>query len=74
MKQALIKKGKVYAEEVPAPVVEEGHVLIKVVNSCISVGTELSGVTSSGESLIKKADSLLYFAKNKGRNQVICEG
>jgi predicted dehydrogenase/threonine dehydrogenase-like Zn-dependent dehydrogenase len=55
MKQALIKKGKVYAEEVPAPVVEEGHVLIKVVNSCISVGTELSGVTSSGESLIKKA-------------------
>ena len=27
MKQALIKKGKVYAEEVPAPVVEEGYVL-----------------------------------------------
>ncbi len=55
MKQALIKKGQVYAEEVPAPEVEEGYVLIKVVNSCVSVGTELSGVTSSGESLIKKA-------------------
>jgi NADPH:quinone reductase-like Zn-dependent oxidoreductase len=31
MKQALIKKGQVYPEEVPAPEVEEGHVLIKVV-------------------------------------------
>ena len=42
-------------EEVPAPLVTPGSVLIKVVNSCISAGTELSGVTGSGISLIKRA-------------------
>jgi predicted dehydrogenase/threonine dehydrogenase-like Zn-dependent dehydrogenase len=55
MIQALIKKGRVLPEEVPAPVVSFGSVLIKVVNSCISAGTELSGVTGSGKSLIKRA-------------------
>jgi len=55
MKQALIKKGKVYPEEIPAPVVEKGNVLIKVVNSCISAGTEISGVSSSGAFILKKA-------------------
>ena len=54
MIQALIKKGRVLPEEVPAPVVSQGSVLIKVVNSCISAGTELSGVTESGKSLIKR--------------------
>ena len=55
MIQALIKKGRVLPEEVSAPVVSPGSVLIKVVNSCISAGTELSGVTGSGKSLIKRA-------------------
>jgi len=55
MIQALIKKGRVLPEEVPAPVVSPGSVLIKVINSCISAGTELSGVTGSGKSLIKSA-------------------
>lgn len=55
MIQALIKKGRVLPEEVPAPVVSSGSVFIKVVNSCISAGTELSGVTGSGKSLIKRA-------------------
>ena len=41
MIQALIKKGRVLPEEVPAPVVSPGSVFIKVVNSCISAGTEL---------------------------------
>jgi len=54
MIQALIKKGRVLPEEVPAPVVSPGSVLIKVVNSCISAGTELSGVSSSGKSLIRR--------------------
>ncbi|MBE9511796.1 MAG: bi-domain-containing oxidoreductase, partial [Bacteroidetes bacterium] len=54
MKQALVKKGIVIGEEVPAPVVSEGSVLIKVVNSCISAGTEMSGVTSSGTPIIKR--------------------
>lgn len=54
MKQALVKKGIVYGEEVPAPVVSDGAVLIKVVNSCISAGTEMSGVISSGTPLVKR--------------------
>jgi len=54
MIQAIVKKGKVLAENVPAPVVNDGFVLIKVVNSCISAGTELSGVNESNKSLLKK--------------------
>lgn len=55
MKQAIVKRGKVFAEEVPSPSVEPGNILIRVINSCISVGTELSGVISSGRPLVKKA-------------------
>lgn len=55
MFQAIIKKGKVFAEEIPAPMVSKGSLLIKVVNSCISVGTEISIVQGSGDSIIKKA-------------------
>ena len=55
MLQALIKKGKVQATEVAMPVVSSGCVLIRVVNSCISVGTELAGVQASGKSLVRRA-------------------
>ncbi len=55
MIQAIIKKGRVLPEDVPAPVVSDGAVLIKVANSCISAGTELTGVAGSGRSLIKRA-------------------
>jgi len=55
MIQAIIKKGKVLGETTPTPNVSVGSVLIKVVNSCISAGTEMSGVTNSGKSLIKRA-------------------
>ena len=55
MIQAIIKKGKVFPEVVPAPLVSKGALLIKVVNSCISAGTEISGVQGSGKSLIKRA-------------------
>jgi len=54
MKQALVKKGIVIGEDVPAPVVSKGSVLIKVVNSCISAGTELSGIAASGTPLIRR--------------------
>ena len=47
MLQAIVKKGKVLPEQIPAPNVSKGCVLIKVVNSCISAGTEMSGVSSS---------------------------
>lgn len=55
MLQALIKKGRVEPAEVPAPMVTPGSVLIKVVHSCISAGTELSGVHASGRSLVRQA-------------------
>ena len=55
MLQAIVKKGKVLAEQIPAPSVSKGCVLIKVVNSCISAGTEISGVSNSGKSLIRRA-------------------
>lgn len=55
MKQVLIKKGTVTVEQVPAPLVEPGHVLVEVAYSLISTGTELSAVHSSSQSLLTKA-------------------
>jgi len=54
MKQVLIKKGKTLVEEVPTPTVSDDSVLVQVFYSCISAGTELFGISSSGESLFKK--------------------
>ena len=42
-------------ENVPAPCVEPGTVLVQVDHSCISVGTEMSGVKASGVPLWKRA-------------------
>jgi predicted dehydrogenase/threonine dehydrogenase-like Zn-dependent dehydrogenase len=53
MLQALIHKGSVKAEQVPAPLVEKGRILIRVVNSCISAGTEMASVTSTGKSPVR---------------------
>jgi len=55
MKQILIKKGQVTVGDVPAPFVGAGEVLVQVHYSCISTGTEMSGIKSSGEPLYKKA-------------------
>ena len=55
MKQVLIKQGQAVVEEVPAPVNDADTVLVRVSHSCISVGTEMSGVTASGVPLWKRA-------------------
>ena len=55
MKQLIVKKGIVINEEVPVPVLQEGFVLIKVAYSCISAGTEMSGISQSGKSIFKRA-------------------
>lgn len=55
MKQVLIQGGNVFVEEVPAPVVDASHILVQVQNSCISAGTELSGIRASAVPLWKKA-------------------
>ena len=48
MKQVLITRGSAVADEVPAPALEAGTVLVAAVRSCISVGTELSGLKRTG--------------------------
>lgn len=54
MLQVIVKKGKVLTEKMPAPFVSKGSVLIKVLFSCISAGTEVATVDDSEISLIKK--------------------
>ena len=55
MKQILLKQGAPVVELVPAPQVEPGTILVRTAVSCISVGTELSGLKMSGTPLWKKA-------------------
>ena len=55
MKQILIKNGEAMVEEVPAPEAGPGEVLVGVAASCISVGTELSGLQTSDMPLWKRA-------------------
>ena len=54
MKQVLIRKGGAIVGDVPAPRAEAGEVLVSVRASCLSVGTEMSGVRSSGMPLWKR--------------------
>lgn len=55
MKQVLIRGGGVVVEDVPAPSVGPGSVLVRVAYSCVSVGTELSSVQLSGLPLYRRA-------------------
>ena len=71
MKQVLIKQGQVVIEEVPAPTVEPRTVLVQVRQSCISIGTEMSGLKASGEPLWKKA--IRYPAKVKKAIDMVAE-
>ena len=55
MKQVLIRQGQAVVEEIPAPQVEPGTVLVRVDHSCISIGTEMSGIKTSSLPLWKRA-------------------
>ncbi|MDX6511268.1 MAG: hypothetical protein QOE36_772, partial [Gaiellaceae bacterium] len=55
MKQVLVRGGTTVVEEVPAPRAGVRNVLVRVEHSCISVGTELSGVKLSGLPLYRRA-------------------
>jgi len=55
MKQVLIHKGSAIVADVPAPCVEPGDVLVRVQASCLSVGTEMSGVRSSAVPMWRRA-------------------
>lgn len=55
MKQVLMQRGTVGVFDVPAPLIEKGHLLVEVAYSLISTGTEVSTVaSSSGASLAKQ--------------------
>jgi predicted dehydrogenase/threonine dehydrogenase-like Zn-dependent dehydrogenase len=55
VKQVLIRQGQAIVEEIPAPQVEPGTVLVQVNHSCISIGTEMSGIKMSSLPLWKRA-------------------
>lgn len=55
MKQVLMKQGSAIVEEVPAPTAEAGFKIVRVSHSCISTGTELSGMKQAGMPLWKRA-------------------
>ena len=55
MKQAFLNKGVVNTRNIQEPSIKNGSVLVHTAFSCISSGTELSGVIESGTSLLKKA-------------------
>lgn len=54
MKQILLKKGTILTSEIPAPLVEQDMVLVRTAFSCISAGTEMTGVVNSGTPIIKR--------------------
>lgn len=54
MRQIVIKKGNAFLEDVPRPTIKLGTINVKVQYSCISQGTEISGVKNSGKSRLEK--------------------
>lgn len=73
MKQVLLKQGQAVLDDVPAPQLQTGFVLIQVAYSCISAGTEMSGLALTGMPLwrlaLKKPQQVkkaLQFAANHG--------
>jgi predicted dehydrogenase len=63
MKQLLVRKGQVIVGEVPAPCVSARNILVRVHHSCVSVGTEVSGVKNSSLPLWKRALKQPHHAK-----------
>ncbi len=55
MKQVLLKKGGVVVADIPAPQAAAKHILVSVEYSCISVGTELAGISAMAAPLYKRA-------------------
>ena len=55
MKQVLVQGGSVAVKEVPAPSAGPKNLLVEVMFSCVSVGTEMAGVRMSGLPLYRRA-------------------
>lgn len=54
MKQVLLDRDGVSVQDVPAPQIQRAAVLVRVEHSCISTGTELSGVQASDKTLFRR--------------------
>ncbi len=54
MLQVTLKSGKALLAEVPVPKVGDGNILVRVVNSCISQGTEIEGMRSSRRTILER--------------------
>jgi len=64
VKQVFIKKGEAILGKVPTPTIADNEILVRVYYSCISAGTEIAGIKSSGKSLYRKAiEKPQYIAK-----------
>ncbi|MHA1927505.1 MAG: bi-domain-containing oxidoreductase [Candidatus Thorarchaeota archaeon] len=55
MKQVVFQSGQPLIIDLPPPQLKKGMILVDVHASCISTGTEIVGLDSSGKSLIQKA-------------------
>src|SRR4051812_30043288 len=55
MKQVLMTASGGVVDEVPAPLIEPGTILVRTSHSCISVGTELSGLRHADTPLWRRA-------------------
>jgi predicted dehydrogenase len=54
VKQVFFRQGAIVVEEVPAPALEAGSVLVRTAYSCVSPGTELAGLRASGKPLLAR--------------------
>jgi len=54
VKQVFIQRGRVLVREVPAPMVGDRNILVRVSHSCVSVGTEMAGVRGSSQSIYRR--------------------
>ena len=47
MKQVFVSRGKIFVDDIPAPLLDNNSVLVEVAYSLISTGTEVTGVQRS---------------------------
>ncbi|MEM9549326.1 MAG: bi-domain-containing oxidoreductase [Bacteroidota bacterium] len=73
MRQLVIRKGRVITEDIPAPMMGDKEVKIRVRYSCVSSGTENATVKSSGKPLLVRAKEKPEKVK-KVLNQVLEDG
>ena len=63
MKQLLVRKGSIIVSDVPAPMVGDRDILVRVHHSCVSIGTEVAGVKMSALPIWKRALKQPHHAK-----------